>query len=178
MKFRRLSLLILLLFIFSCSKNDITLPPYNPEANLENTDPIDGSIMKNMEGIYWLNDGNNTLGVEFVCKVSKHRVSFFSNQSGIYMIMKYGLNPTDSSIQFAGFWRYSENVTQGKIGFSIAKDDGASELLHNGTPDYIKISATFLDVDLYTKTFTLQFHRHFTQYSIDKEFAIFAHHGI
>ena len=58
-----------------------------------------------MEGIYSLIDGNVNLGSEFVCKISKYKISFFSNESGIYVALKYGLNQSDSSLQFSGFWR-------------------------------------------------------------------------
>ncbi len=184
-KLFKTTILILIIFI-SCSKNEITLPPYNPETNLENTVPISNTIIEKMEGIYRLSGGNGNLGSEFVCKVSKHRISFFSNQSGIYFILKYGLNPVDSSIQFAGFWRYSEKTTQGKIGFYIPKDSGAAELLQNQVADNINIMGMYLDEDLYTRTVSYKFHRHFSQAIIDREsdndvnndFAIFAHHGI
>jgi len=183
--FLKVTLIILILFA-ACSKNDITLPPYNPEKNLENTVPISNSVMKNMEGIYRLSGGNGNLGSEFVCKVSKQRVSFFSNESGIFIILKYGLNPVDSSIQFAGFWRYSEKTTQGKIGFAIAKDSGAVDLIQNQIADNINIRGIYLGEDLYTKSLSINFYRHFSQAIIDREndndinndFAIFAHHGI
>ncbi|MEO8210907.1 MAG: glycerophosphodiester phosphodiesterase family protein, partial [bacterium] len=186
MKYFFASILLILILFFSCSKNEITLPPYNPETNLENTIPISNSVMKNMEGIYKFNGGSSSLGEEFVCKTSNQRVSFFSNQSGIFMILKYGLNPVDSSIQFAGFWRYSENKNQGKIGFSITKEKGGRELILNQIPDSLNIEGMFLDIDLYTKTFAINFERHFSQFLIDKEsdgdinndFVIFAHHGV
>jgi glycerophosphoryl diester phosphodiesterase len=178
MKNRPFIFLSILLVFFSCTKSGITPPPFDPEANLDNTVPVSNSIMENMEGIYKLTDGKGELGVTFVCKVSKNRVSFFSDKDGIYIILKYGLNPADSSIQFAGFWRYSEYVTQGNIGFSIAKDEGAADLIQNSIADHLKIKGLFQDVDLYTKNVSLEFERHFTQYAKDNEFIIFAHHGI
>jgi glycerophosphoryl diester phosphodiesterase len=178
MRYKHIFLLSILLFLFSCTKNDITLPPYNPELNLEGTLPISDSIMRNMEGIYHLAGGTEKLGIQFVCKVSKRKVSFFSNSNGIFIILKYGFNPVDSSIQFAGFWRHSENTTQGKIGFAITKSGGSMDLIQNQIADNISINGLFLDVDLITKSLSFNFERHFTQFATTNEFAIFAHHGV
>ena len=176
---RILLFLIPVVFIcITCSKNDITLPPYDPETNLQNTIPIQNSIMKNMEGIYSLQDGNDGLGSLFVCKVSRSRVSFFSDSEGIFIILKYGFNPDDSSIQFAGFWRYSENAIQGKIGFSIAAPEGALSLLANSIPDSIVMNGLYLDEDFYSRSFKLKFARHFSPFTSTNDFVIFAHHGV
>jgi glycerophosphoryl diester phosphodiesterase len=175
---RRYVVFVLLLVMLSCSKNDITVPPYNPEVNLENTLQIPDSVMKHMEGIYNLSNGSGKLGSHFVCKATRNRVSFFSETDGIFMILKFGFNPTDSSIQFAGFWRYSENNRQGNIGFSITKEQGALDLLLNGTADSLELNGIFLDDEYYTRALSLKFGRHFSAYVQSHEFAIFAHHGI
>ena len=70
MRYRYLFLLSIFITFYSCSKNEIALPPYNPDINLENTIPISDSIMRNMEGIYNLDFGSPKLGGNFVCKVS------------------------------------------------------------------------------------------------------------
>lgn len=178
MKYTYLTLIGLSLILFSCSKNDIVTPPYSYEMNLENTLPVPDSVMRYMEGIYKLSDGSDKLGVEFVCKVSKRRVSFFSDKEGIFMILKYGLNPEDSSLQFAGFWRYSQTATQGNIGFSISKNDGAYDLIQNKSAANIRLTANFLDAELISRTSAIQFSRHFTDYAKNKDFAIIGHHGV
>ena len=178
MNYRYLFILSISLVFFSCSKNQITLPPYNPDSNLDRTLPIPDSVMKKMEGIYNLAGGNTDLGQNFVCKVSKNRVSFFSNLDGIFMILKYGFNPIDSSIQFSGFWRYSEKSIQQKIGFAISKTDGSMDFIKNGIVNNLKLQGLFLGLDLYTKEITFQFNKHFSQYTQQNEFAIFGHHGV
>src|SRR5207302_8258392 len=85
------------LAFLSCSKNDITPPAFNAEANLVGTTAVKYDVVKQMEGVYAMKSGSGSLGVQFVCKISKSRVSFFSNESGIFLILKYGLNPVDSS---------------------------------------------------------------------------------
>src|ERR1700733_4439081 len=98
MNYRFTYLLPVLMIFFSCSKNQITLPPKNLNANLINTTAISNDVMKNMEGIYSLSSGSSSLGSEFVCKISKNKVSFFSNiPDGLFFILGYGYNQADGS---------------------------------------------------------------------------------
>ena len=167
-------MLILLLF-FSCSKNKITLPPDNAGSDLANTQYISDTTMNSMEGIYSLVDGTTSLGSEFVCKVSKRKVSFFSNQDGIFIILSYGFDATDSSIRFSGFWRYSETASQGLIAFSVSKADGASDLLLNGIAAHLQLTGS---VNSSGEAIRLQYKRPFSSYVLSHEFTIFAHHGV
>jgi len=172
MRSNQLLLLFCLLTIFGCKKNEITIPPINPDENLSNTQPISGAVMKRMEGIYTLSSGSNSLGEQFVCKVSRYKVSFFSNKEGIFMILKYGLKSSDGSIQFSGFWRYSEKKDQGNIQFSISAGNGASDLL-NGIINQLKITGVNSGNDM-----QLTYQRHFSATAINKGFMIMAHHGV
>jgi glycerophosphoryl diester phosphodiesterase len=171
-------LLFILVIFFSCSKNQIKLPPYNPGANLVNTKFIADTAMKHMEGVYSLENGSGSLGTEFVCKISKFKVSFFSEKDGIFIILSYGFNPTDSSIQFSGFWRYSETATQGLINFSVPKGDGAGDLLINGIASQLQLSGNFGDQQGAKQSISLKYKRPFSQYVLSHEFTIFAHHGV
>ncbi|HTQ64491.1 MAG TPA: glycerophosphodiester phosphodiesterase family protein [Puia sp.] len=178
MKHQHLLLLILPVIFFSCNKNTITAPDKNPDTNLVNTIHLSDTVMKNMEGIYTLTDGSGNLGMEFVCKVSKSKVSFFSNTDGIYMILQYGFRPNDSSIQFAGFWRYSESATEGLINLSIKTMNGLSDLILKGLTKQLRLSGSFSGDNNSQQAITLQFVRPFSQYALDHEFMIFAHHGV
>src|SRR6478609_3432069 len=173
MKYWSLLFSISLILLISCSKSEITLPPKNSDANLVGTSFIDGSVMKKMEGIYALETGDNGLGQQFVCKVSKFRVSFFSNKDGIFIILKYGLK-SDGSIQFSGFWRYSELTDQGNIYFEMSAGNGATDLL-NGIISNIKLQGKFLNG---SSNISLKYDKPFSQYAIDHEFMVFAHHGV
>ena len=172
MKYQHKNWFLILVIFFSCNKNQLTFPIVNPGNNLVNTEPIANSVMKNMEGVYSLSDGSSNLGTEFVCKVSKTKVSFFSNQSGILFILSYGLNTTDGSIQFSGFWRYAENATQGLINFSVAKTDGANDLIMNGIVSNLQLKGTFTSP---AQSITLKYKRPFSQYVLTHEFIILAH---
>ena len=165
-----------LILLISCSKSEITLPPKNSDSNLSGTTFIDGSVMKKMEGIYVQQNGSDNLGKQFVCKVSKFKVSFFSNKDGIFIILKYGFK-SDGSIQFSGFWRYSELTNQGNIYFEMAATDGATDLL-NGIISSIKLQGEFLNGGSSGTSLSLKYDKPFSQYAIDHEFMVFAHHGV
>jgi glycerophosphoryl diester phosphodiesterase len=158
--------------------NHITPPPINPDTNLINTVSVSNSVMNNMEGIYSLSDGNTSLGSQFVCKVSKYKVSFFSNESGLFFILKYGLNATDSSLQFSGFWRYSERATQGVISFSVAKNDGAADLLKTGSVANLMLQGGFRNGNGQLLSLSIKFSHSFTPYAKNNPFIVLAHHGV
>ena len=170
MMFRNLFLFSLLLIFFGCSKSEITVQPVSDDSNLANTVPLPftgGATIKAMEGIYKLTNGNENLGTQFVCKVSKYKVSFFSNAAGIFIILKYGYKASDGSIQFSGFWRYSEKRDQGNIHFQISSADGAAGLLA-GVVSNLKLQGVFSGRQL-----TLQFNKTFSTYATNNPFMIF-----
>jgi glycerophosphoryl diester phosphodiesterase len=130
-----------------------------------------------MEGIYTLADGDQGLGAQFVCLVSKNKVSFFSNKDGIYIILQYGFNPADSSIRFAGFWRYSESTDQGLIEFTVQAIRGGSEFMSTGIVSRMELTGRFWTGND-PKVIILRYNRAFTDYALAHEFMIFAHHGV
>ncbi|GEM_PF-342330 len=163
------------LALFGCTKSEITFPPDPDASNLAGTADVPfvgGATMKSMEGIYELTGGNSGLGTAFVCKVSKYKVSFFSNDRGLSILLNYGYRTSDGSIQLSGFYRFTESPDQGTIKMSIASADGVNELL-TGFPDNLVINGSFGGNNL-----TLQFDRHFSDYARDNPFMVFAHHGI
>jgi len=117
--------LIFALLFFACSKNQIVV---QPDVNIGNVIFLSDTVMKKMEGIYALNSGTTDYGTQWVCKASKFRVSFFSNQAGVFMILKYGIDPSDSSLKFSGFWRFSEIATQNLVSFKVPKDEAIAFL--------------------------------------------------
>ncbi len=172
---KQLTITVYLLFFllcFGCNKNEIIRPPLADESNLVATQRLTDTTMRAMEGIYMLGAGTDVLGKKFVCKVSKFRVSFFSEKEGIFIILKYGLRVSDSSIQFSGFWRYTETTEQGRIQFAITKANGATDLL-KGVVKNLVITGVDMGNDM-----KLQYERAFSTAAINKQFMIFAHHGV
>lgn len=162
----------LVILLVSCTKNEITPPP---AFSLGDALFVSDTSMKKMEAIYTLNSGNSSLGTQFVCKTSRFRVSFFSNSSGIFMILKYGLDPADSSIKFSGFWRYSQSATQGLVNFRIPK---AEAVVFLKTGDISSLALTGSIGTGPDDSLSLKFSRHFSTYAIENPFQIYAHHGV
>jgi glycerophosphoryl diester phosphodiesterase len=165
-------LLIGILF-FSCSKNQIT---YQPEISIGNVDGLADSAMKKMEAIYTLSSGSPALGTSFVCKKSKYRISFFGND-GIFMILKYGLNPDDSSLKFSGFWRVSQNANQGLVDLSVPKEQ-ALAFLKTGDISTLSLSGTVYNSEGHGEALSLAFSRHFSANAVNTSFEIYSHHGV
>jgi glycerophosphoryl diester phosphodiesterase len=178
MRYRHIYFFVLLITLFSCRKNHVLGPPENSDANLSNTLRLTDTVMRNMEGIYTLKQGSSDLGNQFVCKASKYRLSFFSNKDGLFFILDYGLNPVDSSLQFSGYWRYSELPDQGTISMSISKAQGSVDFLRTGSPVNLNIQGNFGGSGSSGQTMTLQFSRAFSDYTKQHEFQIYAHHGV
>ena len=95
-----------------CSQNGIFVP--RPCKFVVPTIPLPYATRLSMEGVYRVVAGNKNLGVDFVCKASRDKLSFFTNVKGIVMILDAAMD-ADSIVRFAGFWRVSEYVDTGEI---------------------------------------------------------------
>ena len=173
----RLIRLFLLLAVaagfMTCSQID----PFTPfEAQLSGTNPIDRNTLRGLEGVYAFSDGNSGLGTSFVCKTSKNKVSFFSNERGIFFILKAGLDPTDSTIHLAGFWRVSENKSNGAISLVIPKVH-ARKLLKQQPVTGLIMAGGFTSSEG-KQSLGLQYARDFSANAKSKPLEIFGHHGI
>ena len=169
-----LTYLIGVLAFWGCSKNE-TVP--QPVVNLGNVYFVSDTSMKKMEGIYTVNSGTSGYGTQWVCKASKYRVSFFSNQAGIFMILKYGIDPTDSSLKFSGFWRFSEDVTQGLVNFVMPKDE-AMIFLQTGDISSLTLNGNIISAEGISSPIGFHFSKPFSQYVLTHPFEIYAHHGV
>jgi glycerophosphoryl diester phosphodiesterase len=159
----------------SCSKNQIAL---QPAIDIGNVVFVSDTTMKKMEGIYSLNSGTTDYGTEWVCKASKYRVSFFSNQGGIFMILKYGIDPADSSLKFSGFWRFSEIATQNLVNFKVAKDQ-ALLFLQTGDISDLQLDGNIINGEgTSTSPISFKFSKPFSAYVLSHPFEIYSHHGV
>jgi glycerophosphoryl diester phosphodiesterase len=175
MTFRNSYRYLIIPFLFlSCSKNQVVT---QPEFSIGNVFFISDTSMKKMEGIYALNSGTSELGTQFVCKASKYRVSFFSNEGGIFMILKYGINPSDSSLKFSGFWRFSESATQGLVNFTVPKAE-AIAFLKTGDISNLTLDGNMDDSKGESNPLSFKFSKPFSQYVLTHPFEIYAHHGV
>lgn len=170
----RYSLLFVITFLnLTCSQNDLFYP--NPFQLPKGTSQISLATRQAMEGVYRLVDGSSGLGVEFVCKASPKKVSFFSNSNGIFVILQAGLD-SDSTLQFAGFWRVSEYVSSGGIRFEIPKDQ-VVKLVKQKITAGLKLTGDFSNGES-NQQIVLQYVRDFSATKKVKPLVIFGHHGI
>jgi glycerophosphoryl diester phosphodiesterase len=165
--------LIILTVFFSCSRNQTTL---QPPIDIGNVSFISYTKMRSMEGIYSVSAGSTALGTSFVCKASKYRVSFFGN-SGIFMILKYGLEQNDGSLKFAGFYRYSQDARQGLVNFSLPKAQ-ADAFLATGDISNLSLSGNIENGNSTQTPLTLSFTKHFSAFTQSTPFEIYSHHGV
>ena len=178
MKYYSLFLAVSVMVMISCEKNNV-VPPLNiQDSTQEKNLSISDTVMRHLEGIYELDNGSGGLGTAFVCKVSKSKVSFFSNSGGIYIILDYALNHKDSTINFSGFWRYSENKDQGLVHLSLTAMEGGADLLKNAIIQNASLSGKFSGSNNSQQPIKLKFKRPFSPYAMAHEFMIFAHHGV
>jgi len=161
------------LILCGCTQN---APLLTPDLGLDNAIVVDKNILQPLEGIYSLASGNDQLGTEFVCKVSRNKISFFGNKVGIFMILQAGLVQSDSSILFVGFWRVPEKPAEGTIHF-ILGPKLTHQLIHNKTPVGINLIGGFL-LNKVEQNLTLSYNRDFSLNVKAKSLAIFGHHGI
>jgi glycerophosphoryl diester phosphodiesterase len=129
-----------------------------------------------MEAIYDLASGSDQLGTQFVCKVSKYRVSFFGN-GGIFMILKYGLEQNGGSLKFSGFYRFSRDARQGLVNFSLPAAD-AQAFLNTGNISNLVLNGNIENGNGTQTPIGLKFSRNFSAYTKSTPFEIYAHHGV
>ena len=173
MNLRKTSLyFIFLVVLFSCSRNQTTL---QPPIDIGNVYPLTNTQMKPMEAIYDLT-GTDAIGTSFVCKVSKYRVSFFGN-GGVFMILKYGLEKNDSSLKFAGFYRFSQDARQGLVNFTLPKVQ-ALAFLQTGNISNLVLNGNIENGNGTQTPISLKFNRNFSDKAKNTPFEIYAHHGV
>ncbi len=172
----RYSLLFAVTYLIGmCSKNDIFVPD-RCKFQVPTT-PLSLATRVAMEGVYRVVDGNRNLGVDFVCKASRDKVSFFSNTKGILIILDAAME-TDSTLLFAGFWRVSEYTDSGQICLAIDKDKGSKFLTHKAGPAGLQLMGNFSSTQSKDNAITLEYVRGFSPAVIADSLAIFGHHGV
>lgn len=174
MKIRHLLWILFGALGISCSQNDLFIP--SPDA-LPFSTPIPRNTLRAMEGIYKLTDGATGLGVEFVCKTSRNKVSFFSNTRGIFMIFDAAVDPSDSSVYLAGFWRVSENSSGGAVSFKIPRTAGGHDLMKFQIASAIEMTGRFTAAEG-NQELTISYDRDFSAAVKARPIVVFGHHGI
>jgi glycerophosphoryl diester phosphodiesterase len=170
---------ISLICIFaSCSKEPLAVPDYFSNA-LDNTIPISTSILKKLEGKYLMNSNPVELGNNFVCLVNNKTVTFISNRSGLYLVMKSGYNAKDSSIILKGYFRAPLSSETGSVKMTIS-DKANLKKRNTGTMDStftITMEVVYGSELRVKKSSEIKYNSPFSKNVINRNFQIIAHRG-
>jgi glycerophosphoryl diester phosphodiesterase len=159
------------LMVSSCIKDNFTPLPEYSKINLENTVPIADSDKTYFEGVYELQDGNQSFGSKLIAKWKHGTLCFFGEKEGQYMNLEVGFNASDSSFRMSGLWRSPIHDNQGQIQFVIAKEEGAKTILNHGSQGII------MRGQMDGLGIVLSFKRTFSAHVLSRSFALLAHRG-
>jgi hypothetical protein len=129
-------LMLLSLSLLSCTVElEVTVPDITELTVLEGTQPLSVEVLRALEGVYVLSMGSQRFGDTIVLKHTGRGLSMFSERNVAYMITDGGSK--DSTIYFAGYWRYAQLAQSGLCTLEIRTDEGAGALLKGSKPKTI-----------------------------------------
>lgn len=172
--FSRISVLLLLSLIISCTQDTIVeVPEFSAGGKLAGTLPVDANHIQLLNGIYDVVEGTDRLGKSVVVKRSGKTLSIFSGKNAALFVLQSGT--IDSNLIFEGYWRYAQSVDNGLARFEIPADNGGKSILRG---NQLSSSFRFLGVigdqsSEPTIKISLQYNRPLK----DTSFAILAHRG-
>ncbi|MFN8368533.1 MAG: glycerophosphodiester phosphodiesterase family protein [Candidatus Kapaibacterium sp.] len=141
------SLFLILLSIgsitfYSCSVElDVTVPDVASLTTLQGTQPIPTEALRAMEGVYIVTTGNQRFGDTVVLKHTGKGLSLFSERNVTYMIFDCGMK--DSTLYFAGYWRFAQTAQSGLCTLEVRTNEGARTLLTGTTPPTVIVHGAF-----------------------------------
>lgn len=110
-------------FLFlSCNVKPGLVEPIDESGILGGTVAVSEPIKKSIEGIYKIKSGNEYFGNYAVVKYVRNHFSIFCEKNSSYLILNSG--ERDSSIYFEGYWRFSQNLSTGKVSLKIEENEG------------------------------------------------------
>lgn len=127
---------------WGCSVDlEVTVPDLSQITVLQGSQPIPDSMYRAIEGVYALQSGNQRFGDTVVFKHNGKGLSLFAERNVAYMILEGGIK--DSTIYFAGYWRYALTAQSGLCTLEITANNGARELLAGKRSNAISIRGAF-----------------------------------
>jgi glycerophosphoryl diester phosphodiesterase len=129
----------LALFVFSCTTENPVIVPDLPRP-VSGVTPIPETSTRIMEGVYEVVKGQQRFGETVVVKWYGKKLSLLSkNCYGVLLNTGY----KDSTILMQGFWRIPTSDGTGIVNFSIAKLEGARNILKAAPTTSITIKGEF-----------------------------------
>jgi glycerophosphoryl diester phosphodiesterase len=87
---------------------------------------------RSLEGVYEVNEGRSTVGLEVVLKWAGGGLSLFSPKDAVLGVFRVGKK--DSSLVIAGLWRMGTGSDAGTMTLDLAGDEGGALVLHHTPP--------------------------------------------
>ena len=174
MKIKYLSLLGLLLFLYSCNKvENVPVPSLGPTEFMKETYPLQELSKPLMEGVYSVTSGSELFGDQVIVKWNRSGL-LIANNNGKHCILEVG--HLDSVIFIQGYWRDGYSDATGLINLYIAKTEGGVSILSgNSTPQITIRGAYGKDSGLPDQALTLRYIRPFSDKVKNSNFYILGH---
>jgi glycerophosphoryl diester phosphodiesterase len=163
------------LFISCAGEDSITFPTFTTNSLLTNSLPITEETKPAINGVYIVDEANDTFGKMVVLKWNGNTLSIFTGKNFAYFILKGGIK--DSVIIFEGYWRFAQENNTGLSQLKIMPDEGARQLLRGDKNiNNIVIRGSFGNGNNYTeKSIVLKYSRPLLERS--SPFYVIAHRG-
>ncbi|MBL7997081.1 MAG: glycerophosphodiester phosphodiesterase [Candidatus Kapabacteria bacterium] len=110
----------------------VIVPDVESLQYLDGTTPVPIGQRRLLEGIFQIDDASQRFGTTVVLKHDGETLSMFSARNVSYMVLQSGIK--DSTIRFAGYWRFAQGSETGLCILEISPDDGARDILNGQRP--------------------------------------------
>jgi len=170
-----LSLIGLLLFLFSCNKDStVPVPSAGPSSIINETNPLPQTSKLLMEGVYQVTSGSEKFGDFVVVKWNRLGV-LFTCKNGKHFIMQAG--HLDSVVFVQGYWRDGYSDATGLCNMYINKSEGGTTLVTGNGAQKIIIRGAYAEKnnEIPDQPLTLEYLRPFSDKVKSSNFYILAH---
>ncbi len=135
--------LVFVLFFTACnSELKVVVPDIQLLNSLQSSIAVPNNSRRLVEGVYVVESGAEQFGDTVILKHDREWLSIFCEKNSSYIVMQSGMR--DSSIFYAGYWRYAQSPRTGLCTLEIKPDDGAAEMLRTNTrPQRLVIRGVF-----------------------------------
>lgn len=169
-------LITICLWSLGCTREDgFNFDTSYDQSYLDGMTILPKNLASSLEGIY-VGSSNAGIGKNFVVKYTDNKLSIFSNQDGIYIVLDAAMKNSDSSVRLAGYWRSPLTPSFGTIYLELKTKSSIGQLNQLNKQDIL------IEGDLYRdgskKSISLKFSRNFSdKVAVQGEFVILAHRG-
>jgi glycerophosphoryl diester phosphodiesterase len=174
MKIKLFSLIGLLFFLYSCSKDtDVAVPAQGPGSIIDQTHSLQQNSKLIMDGVYKVTSGSDYFG-EYIVVKSNPSGLLFTNNNGKHFILDVGY--LDSVIFIQGYWRDGYSDATGLCSMYITSTEGGAPVINGKETQEIIIRGAYgNDNNIPDQPFTLEYLRPFSPKVKNSNFYILGH---